>query len=85
MTKYFRIVDPSKTCAGPKAGVGFIRNYVPKLKIRLARGLTGRDASVDIAGFGLWVLNEKEYELISEKEYFLGALRNEFKRFRNYE
>jgi len=84
LKQYFRISNPSVTCAGPKAGVGYVLNEMKVLDRRRERGLTGRDFSVEIHNFGMWVLNEIEIEFISRKEYFVESLHNTFDRFRNY-
>ncbi|MHA1288157.1 MAG: hypothetical protein ACTSPB_12205 [Candidatus Thorarchaeota archaeon] len=85
MKTYFRIVNPEPSCAGPKAGVGYVLSYMRVLEMRKARGFKGKDASVEIAGWGMWVLNEDEYEHISAKEYFVTAMKNTIDVFRNYE
>lgn len=84
MKQYFRIANPSITNAGPKAGVGYVLNEMKVLERRRKRGLTGRDFSVEIHSFGMWVLNEVEIEFISRKEYFVESMKNTFERFRNY-
>jgi len=84
MRQYFRIVNPDITASGPKAGVGYIREPLQKLQRRTDRGLVGQDYSVMIAGFGMWVLCECEFELISHKEYFVESMQGTTERFKGY-